>query len=297
MSIKASILEIKRFAVHDGDGIRTTLFLKGCPLRCVWCHNPEGIAFPKELSYIETKCIGCGECAVVCPTHAHEMREGVHHFDRSRCIGCGACESVCLGSALKLYGRDMTVEELIPLLLEDREFFEQSGGGVPLSGGECLMQAEACEAILKALKAEGIRTAVDTCGAVPRAALEQVLPYTDVFLYDLKAVDDTVHRRCTGVSNRKILENLAYLDAQNAKIEVRIPYVPDYNDREIGAMAEALRGLRNLTGVRVLAYHNYAGSKYTAIGREHRMPERLPTEAELETARQTLESVGLRVIR
>lgn len=159
------------------------------------------------------------------------------------------------------------------------------------------MQAEACEAILKALKAEGIRTAVDTCGAVPRAALEQVLPYTDVFLYDLKAVDDTVHRRCTGVSNRKILENLAYLDAQNAKIEVRIPYVPDYNDREIGAMAEALRGLRNLTGVRVLAYHNYAGSKYTAIGREHRMPERLPTEAELETARQTLESVGLRVIR
>ena len=294
--MKGSILELKRFAVHDGDGIRTTVFLKGCPLRCVWCHNPEGISFQKELSYLENKCIGCGECVAVCPQAAHTVSGGVHQFDRSRCVGCGACEEVCLGNALKLYGREMTVEELMPLLLEDREFYEQSGGGVTLSGGECLMQADFCAELLKALKKEGILTAVDTCGAVPREALEKVLPFTDVFLYDLKAVDDEVHRRCTGVSNRKILENLAYLDAHGAKIEVRIPYVPNYNDGEMDAIAETLRHLKHLVGVRVLPYHNYAGSKYHAIGIGHSLPERLPTKDELEGAKKALLAVGLRVI-
>ncbi|MBQ2734571.1 MAG: glycyl-radical enzyme activating protein [Clostridia bacterium] len=296
LDLKASILELKRFAVHDGDGIRTTVFFKGCPLRCVWCHNPEGIAFGKELSYLESKCIGCGECVSACPTAAHNMVDGAHTFDRTRCIGCGACDTVCLGNALKLYGREMTVEELMPMLLEDREFYEQSGGGVTLSGGECLMQADFCAALLENLKKEGIQTAVDTCGAVTQAALEQVMPYTDVFLYDVKAIDEQVHRRCTGASNRKILENLAFLDAQGAKIEVRIPYVPHYNDGEMAGIAAHLASLRNLVGVRVLPYHNYAGSKYQAIGIEHTLPALLPTKDELEGARNILTAVGLRVI-
>jgi pyruvate formate lyase activating enzyme len=232
-----------------------------------------------------------------CPTLAHTVADGLHRFDRSLCVGCGACEEACLGGALKLYGKEMTVEELLPLLLEDREFYEQSGGGVTLSGGECLLQADFCAALLRELKKEGIRTAVDTCGAVPRSALEKVLPYADVFLYDVKAVNEQTHIRCTGGSNRKILENLAFLDACSAKLEVRIPYVPAYNDGELEAIAELLQTLRNLTGVRVLAYHNYAGSKYESLGLENHLPEKLPTKAELAVAQDRLEAVGLRVIR
>ena len=160
--MKATIFEIKRFAVHDGDGIRTTVFFKGCPLRCVWCHNPEGLSFAPQDAFYEHKCIGCGEC----------QREGFAVGD-------------CLGEARVLYGRGVTVDELMPTLLEDREFYENSGGGVTLSGGECLMQADFCAALLRALKEEGIHTAVDTCGFVSREALEKVIPDTDVFLYDL----------------------------------------------------------------------------------------------------------------
>ena len=295
--MKASILEIKRFAVHDGDGIRTTVFFKGCPLRCVWCHNPEGIAPQKELSYLESKCVGCGACMEACPHAAHTVADGLHHFERTRCVGCGACESVCLGQALKLYGREVTVEELMPRLLEDREFYEQSGGGVTLSGGECLLQADFCEALLRELKKEGIRTAVDTCGAVPTRALEQVMPYTDVFLYDVKAVDESLHRRCTGASNRMILENLALLDARGAKIEVRIPYVPHYNDGEMEAIATLLGSLRNLTGVRLLPYHNYAGSKYRALGLASVLPADLPTREALTKAQELFAAKGLHVVR
>ena len=140
--MKAEIFEIKRFAVHDGDGIRTTVFFKGCPLRCVWCHNPEGISPNGQLAYYEHKCIGCGECVAVCRSGAHRIEDGRHIFDRNRCIGCGGCAEVCLGDALTFYGKQVTVDELLPVLLEDREFFEASGGGVTLSGGECLLWAD-----------------------------------------------------------------------------------------------------------------------------------------------------------
>ena len=169
--MKARVIEIKRFAVHDGDGIRTTLFLKGCTLKCVWCHNPEGIGAAPQLSFISEKCIGCGECVDVCPMGAQLMTVGGHAFDRLKCVGCGKCEEVCLGNALKLYGREMSVDELMPILLEDREFYENSHGGVTLSGGECLCHAEFCTELLKRLKDEGINTAVDTCGFVNRAAI------------------------------------------------------------------------------------------------------------------------------
>ena len=180
--MKATIFEIKRFAVHDGDGIRTTVFFKGCPLKCVWCHNPEGIFMKPSLAYYAHKCIGCGECVNVCLQNAHKMTENEHIFERESCIGCGACESACLGEALTLYGRETSAEELLPKLLEDKEFYENSGGGVTLSGGECLLQADFCAALLKALKENGIHTAVDTCGFVSREAFDKVIPYTDVFL-------------------------------------------------------------------------------------------------------------------
>ena len=262
---KATIFELKRFAVHDGDGIRTTVFFKGCPLRCVWCHNPEGLTATSQLAFYEHKCIGCGEC----------QKDGF-------------CAEHCLGEARVLYGKEMTVEELLPLLLEDKEFYDTSGGGVTLSGGECLVQADFCAELLKSLKQEGISTAVDTCGYVPREAIDKVLPYTDVFLYDLKAYDEDVHIQCTERSNKPILENLKYLDGQGKTVEIRIPYVPEYNDGEIEKIANFLKDFKHISKIRVLPYHNFAGSKYRALGMAHTLPERLPTDAELEAAKETL---------
>lgn len=294
--MKARVIEIKRFAVHDGDGIRTTLFLKGCPLACVWCHNPEGIGSAPQLAYMADKCIGCGSCVSGCPSGAHSVKDGLHIFEREKCIGCGKCEEECPVNALKFYGREMSVEELLPLLTEDREFYENSGGGVTLSGGECLCHPDFCAELLARLKEQGIHTAVDTCGAVSREAIDKVMPYTDVFLYDVKAIDGEIHKKCTGRDNALILENLKYIDGCGKQIEVRYPYVPDYNSGEAEKIGEFLSGLKNLTAVRVLAYHKYAGSKYSSLDMENKLPARMPTEEEVEEARNIIRKYGIKVI-
>ena len=284
--ITGNVFDIKRFAVHDGPGIRTTLFLKGCPLNCLWCHNPEGIGFAPQLAYYKNKCIGCRACEAVCPEAAHTFRDGAHSFDRKLCAACGKCSEKCLSGALKLYGTKMTADELMPLLLEDREFYENSGGGVTLSGGECLLQADFCAELLRRLKYERINTAVDTCGFAERTAFDKVMDYTDMFLYDIKAIDEAVHISCTGSSNKIILENLKYLDDCGKAIEIRIPFVPDYNESQIEKIAVFLRQLKNISGVRVLPYHNYAGSKYAALDMENRFPHRLPQKEDILRAEQ-----------
>ena len=289
MMEKAKIFEIKRFAVHDGDGIRTTVFFKGCPLQCVWCHNPEGIGFQPQIAFYENKCVGCGECALVCDNGAHRMEDGIHVFDREKCAACGKCAEACLGMALQLYGKEVTLQELLPLLMEDREFYENSGGGVTLSGGECLMQADFCAALLEKLKENGVHTAVDTCGFVSKSAIDKVLPFTDIFLYDMKAFDDDVHIRCTGHSNQRILENLKYIDSCGKKIEIRIPYVPGMNDDQIPKIAAFLSTLKNITKVKVLPYHNYAGSKYKSLAMKNNLPHVLPTDEEIKTAERFFE--------
>jgi pyruvate formate lyase activating enzyme len=289
--MKAKIFEIKRFAVHDGDGIRTTVFFKGCPLKCIWCHNPEGISSKTELAYYAHKCISCGECLCICPMGAHAIQNDKHVFNRKKCIACGKCAEVCLGNALALYGKEMTVEELLPILLKDKEFYDTSNGGVTLSGGECLLYADFCAKLLKALKENGVHTAVDTCGFVPKTALDKVIPYTDIFLYDIKAYDENVHRKCTGQSNKQVIENLQYLDKKGCKVEIRIPYVPQFNDGEIEKIGEILNGLNNLTKVRVLPYHSYAGSKYEALEIENMLPAILPNEEETTKARERIKEV------
>ena len=291
--MKAKIFEIKRFAVHDGDGIRTTVFFKGCPLKCIWCHNPEGINFGPQLAYYENKCVGCGECDSVCVLGAHRMEQGTHVFDREKCVACGKCAEVCFGSALQFYGKEMTVAALLPLLMEDREFYETSGGGVTLSGGECLMQADFCAEILKKLKENGVHTAVDTCGFVSKDAIDIVTPYTDIFLYDLKAFDEDVHIKCTGRSNETILENLKYIDEQGKKIEIRIPYVPGLNDNQISKIAEFLSERKNVVKVKVLPYHNYAGSKYKSLDMENTLPDILPSAEEIKIAEACLKKYNL----
>jgi pyruvate formate lyase activating enzyme len=197
----------------------------------------------------------------------------------------------CLGEATVLYGKEVTVEELLPQLLEDREFYENSDGGVTLSGGECLMQADFCSELLKRLKEQGVHTAVDTCGFVPKGALDKVIPYTDVFLYDIKAYDVSVHIQCTGQSNKVILDNLLYLDSLEKKIEIRIPYVPDYNDDQMEKIARFLAPLRHITKIRVLPYHNYAGSKYKALNLRNTLPEKIPTDDEIQKAKEIIKSI------
>lgn len=293
--MKATIFEIKRFAVHDGDGIRTTVFFKGCPLKCVWCHNPEGIDFKPQLAYYEEKCINCGECVRVCKNTAHTIKDGMHIFLRKECRSCSTCEKVCVGEALKLYGREITVEEMLPMLLEDKEFFDNSNGGVTLSGGECLMQADFCRELLKHLKGKSVNTAVDTCGFVPGEAIEKVIPYTDAFLYDLKAFDEAVHIRCAGFSNRVILDNLRYIDEQNKQIEIRIPYVPGLNDGEIGKIGRFLSDFKNISRVRVLPYHNYAGGKYMALDINNTLPDKLPSDDDIKAAEECIRDFGLTV--
>lgn len=290
----AIISDIKRFAVHDGDGIRTTVFFKGCPLRCRWCHNPEGMRETPQLSYNEAKCISCGVCARRCPNGAQVFDESGHHFQRDLCKNCGKCVSQCLGQALRLYGKYVTAEDLLPLLLEDRVFYENSGGGVTLSGGEPLMQADFCCELLKRLKQEGINTAIDTCGFVNQEKIAQVLPYTDKFLYDIKAFDSTVHQFCTGQSNKCILENLRYIDSCGKAVEIRIPYVPTMNDGEIEKIGIFLKDLSCIQSVKVLPYHHYAASKYKTLGMDNTLPDvGMPSEEVIKGAVDILRGFGI----
>lgn len=294
-----SVADILRFATHDGPGIRTTVFLKGCPLSCVWCHNPETISASPELGYYETRCLGCGECARVCPQGAHRMEDGRHVFERTRCLARGRCAEVCLGHALVLYGREMTPEQVLATALEDRGFYQTTGGGITLSGGEPLLQPAFCAELLARARGEGLHTAVDTCGMVPWEAFAEVLPLTDLFLYDLKHADSAAHRRYTGAGNEVILANLSRLCGSGAAVEVRIPLIPGLNDddRAIDAAGALLCELPYRPTVKILPFNPYPRSKYAAVGREHHLPGGAPTsDAELRRVAQRLRGLGLHAV-
>lgn len=282
----ALITAVKHFAVHDGDGIRTTVFFKGCGLACVWCHNPEGISFDRQLAYMAEKCLGCGRCHVC---RANRTEDSMHVFERQHCKTCGNCVSLCPNGAFRIYGREMTVDEVLDEVMEDQAFYSSSGGGVTLSGGEALYYTDFCVALLQKLKERGIHTAVDTSGFVPDGAIEKVSPYTDIFLFDLKAADPQVHKRCTGHTNERILQNLQWIDSHEKDIEIRIPFVPDWNDGEIPAIADIIRRLHQVKRVRVLPYHSYARSRYAALGMTDTLPDKIPDEERISAARLLLQ--------
>ena len=293
----ARIVDVKHFAVHDGPGIRSTVFLKGCPLRCLWCHNPESVRQEPELAVLSSKCVRCGACASVCP--CHRIENGVHRLDRRLCRGCGTCLEACLHDALVLYGRRVTPEEICREVLADRIFYRESGGGVTVSGGEPLLQAEFCAELFSRLRGEGIHCAVDTCGEIPWEAFETVLPRTDLFLYDLKQMDPEKHRRCTGVSNQRILANLQRLSEPEKPVDIRMRVVPGFNDAEadFAAAGTFLSGLRNIRGVRLLAYHSFARSKYDSVGHADTMPEaETPSDGHLRHLAEILRGYGVAVL-
>ena len=262
------IFEIQRFSIHDGPGIRTTVFLKGCPLCCVWCHNPEGISPEPQLSFLPEKCIGCGYCFRVCPNQAHRMVEERHVLDRDVCAVCGRCTEECYAGALEMAGREITVEETLAEVLRDRPFYETSGGGMTLSGGEPLMQIDFTEALLKAARDAGLHCCLDTCGSGPYERLERIRPLVDLFLFDYKESNPERHREFTGVSKQPIIENLRTLHAHGAQILLRCPIIPGLNDRDdhFAGIAALAAELPNLVGVQVMPYHRLGEGKVARFG-------------------------------
>jgi len=274
-ALEGQIFDIQRFSVHDGPGIRTTVFLKGCPLRCWWCHNPEGMISSSVISFLPERCIGCGECVCSCPQHAHSLEPQAldgssvtHVYDRERCQVCGRCAQGCDARALELVGRRMTVEEVMKEVRQDRPFYATSGGGLTISGGEPLAQSDFTVALLSAAREEGLHRCLETSGFARWEQFKVVLPLVDLFLFDCKETDPQRHSEYTGQSNETILKNLRALHDSGAKIQLQCPIVPGVNDREdhFAGIAKLVRSLPGLAGVRLLPCHPLGKGKAGQFG-------------------------------
>ncbi len=261
------IFNIQKYSLHDGPGIRTTVFLKGCPLRCGWCHNPESRLPEPEISWSQARCIRCGQCRDICP-RAPDQSPETAAIDRQQCIRCGQCVGVCPTGAREWIGRPRTVSDVLAEILEDRIFYDESSGGVTLSGGEPLMQPEFAAELLAACRAEGLHTAVDTCGYGRREDLLALATWTDLFLYDVKILDDSRHRQYTGVSNGVILENLRALCERGAKVWIRVPVIPGFNDDpgDIEATAAWVASLGSVQRIHLIPYHALGTNKAERVG-------------------------------
>ena len=262
-----TVFNIQRFSTYDGPGIRTCVFLKGCPLRCAWCHNPESHSARVQMFYRADLCVGCGACMAACPSGCHRMDAGRHMFDRSLCQSCGKCAGACPANSMEICGETLFAEAVMVDVLHDRPFYEASGGGMTLSGGEPLMQFDFALALLRLAKENDIRTAIETCGYTHRDITELV-PCTDQWLFDVKLTDDEKHRRYTGVSNRIILDNLRKLDDAGAKIVLRCPIIPDVNfdDGHFEGLANLARSLKNASAIHLEPYHPLGVSKARQLG-------------------------------
>ncbi|MBN2323100.1 MAG: glycyl-radical enzyme activating protein [Spirochaetes bacterium] len=291
------IFDIQRFSLHDGPGIRTLVFMKGCPLRCLWCSNPESQSRNPQVLFYEEKCIGCGACYEVCPRRGSLLEDWP--VPREDCTGCGCCVEVCFAGARELSGRVVSVREVLDVVLRDRTFYEQSEGGVTVGGGEPLLQYEFTAGLLRACRENGLHTAVETCGFAGKNALETVLQHTDLLLFDLKHMDTEVHKRYTGAGNERILENARFASKTVRKMVIRMPLIPGVNSDEtnIEALAGFIKNeLEGVERVDILPYHTMGASKITRLGGEYPLGDLEPlTQERIDRTTGILKSRGLKV--
>ena len=299
MSVRGIIFDIKRFSIHDGPGIRTTVFLKGCPLRCAWCHNPESQRRRPQVMLRPSRCIQCAECIDHCPQDAIHWNSDGPRTDRRLCIECGTCIPFCAADAREMVGREVRANDLLAELARDLPFFDESGGGVTFSGGEPLWQPDFLHELLQGCRVQEMHTAVDTCGAVSWGAIEAIRPFTDLFLYDIKMMDEDRHRAATGVGNRPILANLRRLSELGHAVQLRLAIIPGMNDDEanLRATAEFAASLPQIEGLSILPYHSTARDKYGRLGLNYPLDElRPPDEAQMAAIADLLRSYGLTVL-
>jgi pyruvate formate lyase activating enzyme len=296
--IQGVVFDIRKYSIHDGPGIRTTVFFKGCPLNCWWCHNPESQSQATELIFRDNRCIRCGACLAACAHGAISWDADGPVTDRTKCALCGSCVTTCYSGARELVGQEMTVARVMADIERDIAFYDESGGGVTISGGEPLLQQDFLLALLRVCKEKEIHTAVDTCGFAMWETIERIRQHVDLFLYDLKLMDDARHRQFTGVSNKSILRNLLALSQLGHSIMLRVPIIPGINDddealRQIGTFAAALP---RLDGVDILPYHHIGADKYLRLGKTYKLSETQPPSAErIDEIAQILNEFGLRV--
>ena len=290
------ITNIQRFSLTDGDGIRTTVFFKGCNMHCTWCHNPETINNHSELMFYETKCIGCGKCFEVCPSGAQQIVDGKRIIDRNKCVNCGKCASVCYAEALVMCGEKMSVEDVMYQVRQDKAYYDSSNGGVTLSGGEVLCQKDFASELTNACHKEGIKVAVETnlCFAFDYA--KELLSKVDLIMCDLKIFDDEEHKKYTGVSNKNIIDNIIKLDELNIPVVVRTPLIPGATDsaENIKSIANYIKGMKNLYRYEILNFNPLGEGKYKALNAENQFESAKPFgEDNLSEIRDILEKIGI----
>ena len=283
MNEKGIIFDIQRFCLNDGPGIRTTVFLKGCPMRCLWCHNPESQSYLPEIGYYRAKCVGCGACVSACASGCHSITAEGHEYNRHSCTQCGACAEICYANALELIGRKVSAREVMDTVLRDKVFYDESGGGLTLSGGEPMAKFPFALELLRMAKEAGIHTCVETSGCVNVGDIEQAVRCTDIFLYDYKETDTVRHKEYTGVGNENIMKNLFHTDRLGGNTILRAPIVPGYNDREdhFQGLADAANRLAHVMGIDIEPYHPLGKAKSERIGRGYGLDDISFTDDEM----------------
>ncbi len=295
--IEGIVFNIQRYSIDDGPGVRTTVFVKGCPLTCLWCSNPESQDPLPEVTYRYSSCKRCAVCLKTCPLGIIDMQEDGVHIDRKSCDRCGKCVEACVTESLRISGKKMTVDEVFNVVKRDIDFYRVSGGGVTGSGGEILMQADFIAELFRRCREEEIHTCADTSGFGTKEAMEKILTHTDLVYYDLKQMDPVKHKEQCGQPNDLILSNLSLVVESKVPLVIRVPMVPGYTDSDenMAAIAKTVAGLTKEAPVNILPYHNYGANKYRMIDRKYQLDGvKPPTEEELNRAKRIIESYGLK---